>query len=144
MEKFPLIFIAIIGGLAITLQGQFMGVMDKNTGTLESVFVTYASGGLLVSIVMFFLRGGNLVSLKTVPWYVMLSGVLGLVIVGTIGYVVPRLGLGTAFTIILVSQFVLAALIDQFGWFGALVRPIEPIRILGFCVLFLGAWLVLR
>jgi transporter family-2 protein len=45
-----LVIIAIIGGIAITLQAQFMGLMDKNIGTLESMFITYGSGGLLISL----------------------------------------------------------------------------------------------
>ena len=37
------------------------------------------------------MRGGNLQSWQNVPTYALTTGVLGLVIVGTIGYVVPRL-----------------------------------------------------
>ena len=55
------ISIAIIGGMAAVIQAQFVGVMDKGMGTLESVFVTYAVGGILISIVMIFVRGGTLV-----------------------------------------------------------------------------------
>ena len=35
-----LITIAAAGGIAVTLQAQFMGLMDKQIGTLESVFIT--------------------------------------------------------------------------------------------------------
>jgi transporter family-2 protein len=47
-----LFFLAIIGGVAVTLQGQFMGLMDQGLGTRESVFITYASGGLLACLAM--------------------------------------------------------------------------------------------
>jgi transporter family-2 protein len=139
-----LIVIAIIGGVAVTLQGQFMGLMDQGLGTRESVFLTYASGGLVVALVMLAARGGNLRAWASVPWYALTAGLLGLVIVGTIGYTVPRLGLAVAFTIIVAAQFVMAALIDHFGWLGAEVRPMELTRMAGIGVLILGVWLITR
>jgi transporter family-2 protein len=139
-----LIVIAIIGGVAVTLQGQFMGLMDQGLGTRESVFLTYASGGLVVALVMLAARGGNLRAWASVPWYALTAGLLGLVIVGTIGYTVPRLGLAVAFTIIVAAQFVMAALIDHFGWLGAEVRPMELTRLAGIGVLILGVWLITR
>lgn len=139
-----LILIAVVGGIAIVLQAQFMGVMDQQMGTIESVFITYGSGGLLVGLTMLALRGGNLAAWQTVPPQAFFSGVLGLVIVGTIGYVTPRLGLVTAFTILIATQFVLSGLIDHFGWFGAEIRPLDPTKFLGIGILLLGVWLVIR
>ncbi len=111
----PLIIIAVIGGLTSALQGQFMGLMDKGIGTRESVFITYGSGGLLAGIALWASGGGNFRTWQEIPWYTLSAGVLGLVIVGSIGYTVPRLGLSKAFTVIVASQFVTAALLDHFG-----------------------------
>ena len=118
-----IISIAIIGGLAITLQAQFMGIMNKGIGTLESVFITYAGGGLLILIIMIAARGGNLNAWKSVPWYSLTAGILGLIIVGTIGFTVPRIGLVPAFTVLTASQFIFAGLVDHFGWLGSDARP---------------------
>lgn len=140
----PLIIIAAIGGAAITLQGQFMGLMDKAIGTKESVFITYAGGGILAGCVMLAARGGNLKAWHSVPWYTLGAGVVGLVIVGTIGYTVPRLGLTRAFTIIVASQLIVAALLDHFGWLGAISRPLDLSRLLGIGILVLGVWLTTK
>ena len=140
----PLILIAAVGGIAITLQAQFMGVMDKNIGTLESMFITYASGGLLIGFAMLVNRGGNLSAWRSVPWYVMSAGVLGLIIVGTIGYSTQRLGLVTAFTIIVASQFIAGALLDHFGILGADLRQLDFTRLAGIGVMLLGVWLIIR
>ncbi len=139
-----LVLVAIVGGIAVVLQAQFMGVMDQQIGTLESVFITYGSGGLLVGLTMLALRGGNLAEWHGVPPYVLITGILGLIIVGTIGYVTPRLGLVTAFTILIATQFVLGGIIDHFGWFGAEIRPLDPTKLLGVGVLLLGVWLIIR
>ena len=69
--------------------------------TMRWVFL----GQLLVALVILAARGGNLRAWQAVPWYALTAGLFGLVIVGTIGYTVPRLGLSTAFTIIVAAQF---------------------------------------
>ena len=139
-----LIIIAAIGGISITLQALFMGVLDKEIGTLESVFITYGGGGLLIGLVMLLNRGGNLTTWQGVPWYTLSVGALGLVIVGTIGYSTPRLGLVTALTIIVVAQFITGAFLDHFGLLGAELRPLNLIRITGIGLMLLGSWLVIR
>jgi len=144
MSLTGLIIIAVIGGIAVALQGQFMGLMDKNIGTLESVFITYASGGIIAALAMIASRGGNLKAFQTVPWYALSSGLVGLVIIGAIGYTVPRLGLSKAFTIIVTSQFLVAAILDNYGLLGAAVRPMELSRLAGMALLVGGVWLIVR
>lgn len=144
MSTVFLISIAIMGGIAVTLQGQFMGLLDRALGTLAGVFVTYTGGGIIIVLLMVALRGGNLKNWQGVPWYAFSSGILGLLIVGSIGYVVPRLGVAKGFTLIVASQFLIAALIDHYGFFGATVRPMDVTRSLGLCFMLLGVWLVVN
>ena len=144
MSTLFLILLAFVAGIAVSLQGQFMGLMDRALGTRESIFVTYAGGGLMITLLMLAFRGSHLKNWQTVPWYAFGSGILGLIIVGSIGYVVPRLGVAKGFTLIVASQFVIAALIDHFGFFGAGVRPLDLTRLLGLCLILLGVWIAVR
>jgi transporter family-2 protein len=139
-----LIVTAVIGGMAVVLQAQFMGVMDQNLGTLESVFITYGSGGLLVGLTMLAMRGGNLATWPVLPWYAPLAGVVGLIIVGSIGYVTPRLGLVATFTIFVAAQFIFGALIDHFGLLGAEIRPIGLSSLAGMVIVLVGVWLIVK
>jgi len=138
------IIIAAIGGAAVALQAQFMGVLDQNIGTIESMFITYGTGGVIIGLAMLFMRGGNLSAWQTVPWYFLCSGLLGLVIVGAIGYSTPRLGLVTVITILVTSQFIVGAIVDHFGLFGADLRALDISRLTGIIILLFGAWLVIR
>ena len=140
----PVIIIATIGGIAITVQAQFLGLMDKNIVTLESMFITYGSGGLLIGLAMLMNRGGNFSNWGSVPWYSYTAGVLGLIIIGTIGYSTPRLGLVTTLTILVASQFIVGALLDHFGILGADLRPLTLTRLVGIGVMLLGVWLIIR
>jgi transporter family-2 protein len=139
-----LVIVAAIGGIAVTLQGQLIGIINKSVGTVESVFITYGGGALIIGITMLFLRGGNLSSIQSIPKYTLLAGPLGLVIIAAIGYSVPRLGLVTAFTVIVASQFIIAAVIDHFGLLGADIRHINISRLSGISVMLFGIWLNVR
>ena len=98
----------------------------------------------MITLLMLAFRGSHLKNWQAVPWYAFGSGILGLIIVGSIGYVVPRLGVAKGFTLIVASQFVIAALIDHFGFFGAGIRPLDVTRLLGLGLILLGVWIVVR
>lgn len=139
-----LILIAGLGGLAIILQGQMMALIDQSLGTLESVFITYVTGGALIGLLMLYYRGGNLAQWQQLPWWAFSSGILGLIIVASIGYSVSRLGMLAAFIIIIAAQLIFAALIDHVGLMGAEVRKIDTSKLLGIVAMLLGVWLTLR
>lgn len=144
MGQLLLPILAVVAGFAITLQAQFMGLMDKALGTKESVFITYVSGGVIVALIALATGGLNLKGRGELPWYAFTSGVLGLVIVGLIGYVIPRWGPTRALTLVIAAQFILAVLVDHFGLFAALQRPLDFQKIIGLVIMLGGVWLVMR
>lgn len=144
MNMSTLAIVTALGGVATALQAHFMGLMDKRLGTLESVFITYFSGGVLIGLIMLIQRGGNLSAGPALPWYAYSSGALGLIIVGTLSYSAPRLGLVAAFTIFVSVQFAMGALVDHFGWMGSTVRPVTGSRLCGMAVVLAGIWLIIR
>ena len=139
-----LVMIAIMGGAAVALQGQFMGIMDRKIGTSGALFVNYASGVLVAAIILLLLQGGSLKNLLQVPWYALSAGLLGLVIAGSIGFTVPRLGLPAAFTIIVATQFLVALLLEHYGFFGEARRPIDLNRMAGVGGLIISVWLLTK
>jgi transporter family-2 protein len=144
MSAYWLAAVAAVGGAATAVQAHLMGLLDKRIGTLESVFITYFSGGVLIGLIMLFQRGGNLGAGGAAPWYAYTSGVLGLVIVGALAFSTPRLGLVVAFTIFVAAQFAVGALVDHFGWMGAAARPLSASRLAGMAVVLAGVWLIIR
>ncbi|NJL44770.1 MAG: DMT family transporter [Leptolyngbyaceae cyanobacterium SM2_3_12] len=144
MSYAVILILAILGGIAIVVQGQFMGLLAQNLGPLESIFITYLGGFLLAAIALLIHQGGNLKAWPTMPWYTLTSGFLGLVIIGVIGYVVPRLGLATGFTVIVAAQFICSVIIDHYGFLGVMVRPFDVPRLLGLGLVMAGVTLMVR
>lgn len=135
---------AIVCGIAVAIQAQFTGDMQRQVGTLESTFITYFSGGLIIALVTLAARGGNLAAARSLPWYVWSAGLLGLVIIFTLSLSVGEIGLVPALVIITVSQFVVGAIINHFGLLGAVVDPIDLSKLGGLALLGAGTFLVLR
>jgi len=144
MDVYWVAAVAAVGGTATAIQAHFMGLLDKRIGTLESVFITYFGGGVLIGLIMLCQRGGNLGGGEAAPWYAYTSGVLGLLIVGALAFSTPRLGLVAAFTIFVAAQFAMGALVDHFGWMGATARPVNASRLAGMAVVLVGIWLIIR
>ena len=146
MKMVMLSGLAVVGGLATAVQGHLMGILDQKLGSKESVLITYGGGGLLVALLMLpgMLRSGGIrEALHKVPWYALTTGAIGLVIVWTIGYTVPRMGMAKAFTLMVASQLLFALLFDHLGLMGAAVRNLTPAHFLGLMLMVAGVWLVL-
>ena len=144
MKLALLIGVAILCGAAQAIQAQFTGTMQRQAGALESTFITYFSGGMVVALVMLAARGGNLSAARGLPWYVWTAGIFGLIIIGTLSLSVGQLGLVETIVIATVSQFVVGAVINHFGLLGAAADPIDLSRMAGFALLGVGTFLVLR
>ena len=56
-----LVSMPIVVGISIVIQAVFMAQMDRRMGTLESVFITYGVGFLIIGLVLLSRRGGNLI-----------------------------------------------------------------------------------
>jgi transporter family-2 protein len=139
-----IVLVAVAGGAAVALQAQLIGLVNSRVGVLEAIFLTYGTGGVLAAVLMVIARGGNLSQWRVLPPYVHLAGVFGLVIIGTFSYSVARLGVVRGLLLITVAQFVVAALVDQFGWFGADIQALTLQKAIGIALLLAGGWLALR
>jgi transporter family-2 protein len=138
------ILIPVLVGLAVSVQAQFMGQITRAAGTLESTFVTYGTGGLVITLIMILRGGGHIGQLPGLPWHVYLAGVLGLCIVGGISSSVARIGVVATFTTIVAAQLAAGALIDHYGLFDATVRTLNVSRVAGIAMLLAGVWLIVR
>lgn len=131
----------VAGGLAGALQSQFLGIMEGRVGTLASTFITYGGGGLAIGLLMVAFGGGRWGELRGVPWWAFTAGLMGLLIVATLGISVSRLGLGAGITLFTGATLVFGAVIDHFGWFSQ-ASQLDPRRVAGIALVILGTWLV--
>lgn len=131
----------VLGGLAGALQSQFLGLMDNKVGTLASTFITYGGGGLAIGILMVAFGGGKWSEIREIPWWAFSAGLLGLLIVASLGITVSKLGLGAGITLFTGATLAAGAIVDHFGWFAP-ANTIDPRRLAGIAMVIFGTWLV--
>lgn len=138
------VIVGALGGIAASLQVSFAGTMGQKLGNLESVFITYVGGAIVIFLITLGRGGGNLEAWRSVPWYVLLAGPLGLVIIGSLSFNVPRIGVAMTNTLFVATWLIVSAIMDHVGLFGVTQRPLALPRLLGIATLLLGTWLVVR
>lgn len=137
------VFVAVLGGMAGALQSQFLGTMEDRVGTLASIFITYGGGGLAAGLMMLAFKGGQIAGIREVPWYAFTAGLMGLIVVASLGISVSNLGLGAGLTLFTGATIVLGALIDHFGLFGD-GHTLDAGRMLGIALVVFGTWMVVK
>ena len=141
MNHFMLIILlGLLGGMAIGLQGPFSSIISQRMGILESVFIVHAGGAFAALIPLLFLAGGNLGSWQSLPWYVLLSGMLGFAVVASMAYMIPHIGAAPAVVLIVAGQLFIGSLLDHFGLFGLSLKPLDPQRVGGLLMVAAGVW----
>jgi transporter family-2 protein len=140
----PIVLIGLISGVAVGLQSPLASMITQRLGMLESIFIIHIGGAILIAIPLIFLGGGSLGNWRSLPWYALAAGSMGLIVVGGVSFMIPRVGVATAITLIIAGQLVISSLLDHYGLLGVEVRHINLQRIFGLSIVFLGAWLTVR
>lgn len=144
LEIALIVLIGFIGGIAVGMQASIAGIMSQRVGGTASSFIVHL-GGLAASLVLLIARGGEQIhEWRTLPWYMLGSGVLGLVLYLSLSQTVPKLGATAAITLIIVGQLAAGIVIDHYGIFETPVRSLDATRVLACILLFGGAFLIVR
>jgi transporter family-2 protein len=138
--------LAVAAGLAGSIQVALMSRLGERIGVLEAL----AFSTLLTAVLAFAIL---LVARQSVsgyeralhqPWWMLLGGVMGLLIVFTVTYAGPRIGVAATVGILIAGQLAAGAAIDKWGLFGSERIALHWPRLLGIGLLAIGAALSLR
>ncbi len=113
------ILFSILAGAAMSVQGVMNTRLGDRIGLYESNVLVQGVAFTLSVIAMLFLGKGNFGALYDTNKIYLLGGVLGIVITVTVMLAIKRQGPTVAISIILISQLLVAALIDAFGIFDS-------------------------
>jgi transporter family-2 protein len=138
--------LAVAAGLAGSVQVAVMSRLGERIGVLEALAFSAALTAALAVIILVLARGSVSGFERAVhqPWWMLLGGVMGLLIVFTITYAGPRIGVAATVGILIAGQLVMGAAIDRWGLFGSQRIALHWPRLLGIALLAVGAALSLR
>ena len=139
-----IILIGLAGGIAVGLQSPLASMISQRLGTFESIFIIHVGGAIIALFPLLFYGGGKLSQWKSVPWYALGAGVFGLVVIGAISYMIPKVGVAASITTIVAGQLLVSLILDHFGLLGASVRALDVTRLFGIAVVLFGVWLTVK
>ena len=139
-----ILLVGMIGGMAVGVQAPLSSMIAQKLGGLESIFIVHLGGALFALLPLLILGGGKLPEWRSLPWYALCAGIFGLVVIFSMSYMIPRVGVATALICLLAGQLLIGTLLDHFGLLGAAQKSFDFTRALGLAVVLLGAWLSIR
>ncbi|MDO5519631.1 MAG: DMT family transporter [bacterium] len=134
------LIIALVSGALMSIQGVFNAGVTKQTSLwLSASFVQLTA--LIVCVIAWFVTGkdssvGQL--FKIDGKYMLLGGVIGAFITITVVKSMNTLGPARAALLIVVSQLLVAYVIELFGMFGVEKAPFEWKKVIGMAVAIVG------
>ena len=126
------ILISLLSGALMSIQGVFNSEVTKQTSVWVSAGWVQLSA--FATCLLIWLCGGRpqVAGLFSVsPWYMLTGGVIGAFITYTVIQGMNSLGPARSVMLIVVSQLLVAYLIEAFGMFGVEKVPFEWRRLLG-------------
>ena len=138
--------LAVAAGLAGSIQVAIMSRLGERIGVLEALaFSTALTAG--VALVILVLARQSVAGFDRAvhqPWWMLLGGLMGLLIVFTVTYSGPRIGVAATVGILIAGQLAMGAAIDRWGLFGSDRIALHWPRVIGIALLAAGAALSLK
>lgn len=131
--------IALLSGALMSVQGVFNTQVTKTTGMwVSNGWVQFSAFLLCLAVWLIAGRDSVLTLTKVEPKYVLLGGVIGAGITWTVIKSMEQLGPAKAALLIVISQLIVAYLIELFGLFGVDKEPLEWRKVIGMVIALIG------
>lgn len=133
------ILTALLSGALMSVQGVFNTQVTKATSLWVSTsFVQFSA--LVVCLILWAATDRqNFMTLLQVPnKWTLLGGVIGAFITVTVIHSMDHLGPARAAMLIVISQLIVAYVIEIMGWFGVERQPLEWRRVIGMAIAIAG------
>ena len=132
-------FIALVSGALMCVQGVFNTQVTKTTGMWVSNGWVQLSA-FAVCLVAWFIAGRDdvMTIAKVEPKYMLLGGVIGAGITWTVIKSMEQLGPAKAALLIVISQLIIAYVIELLGLFGVDKQPVDWRKIGGMALALIG------
>ena len=139
---FVYLIIALAAGVALATQSAINTQLAKAMSgeAVIATFISFAVG----TLVLFFIAWvktdlwGNLSTAPSQPWWKLIGGILGAVVVFTTVLLAPKLGITAMLFFIIVGQLITAATIDHFGLIGMPIREVNITKLIGLIIVAFG------
>lgn len=133
--------IMLIAGIGIPTLAALNAALGRHMGSPAAAAAILFCVALIVAGLATLVTGPQaLARAAGAPKHLFLGGVLVAFYVLSVTFIAPSFGVGNAVFFVLIGQLISAAVIDQFGLFGAQISPLSLTRAGGIALMGLGVW----
>ncbi len=144
MNKTLLIIITLGIGMILPIQAAVNGKLMRTFGhPVIGATISFVTGTmLLLAYTISLHKRISLNAIRDTNWYDWTGGIIGVIYVTGIIMIIPRLGAGFAFALIVGGQLLMSLIMDHYGILGLPVNEISWSKIFGVMLLIFGVWLI--
>lgn len=142
--RIPFVLLALFLGVILSVHlgmNAQVGALVKNPRMGNAIFWVV---GAVTAIVIGFTAWDPTVlqSLHEVPVWLFAAGAMGAALVFGIAWVIPQIGAGTFFVLLIAGQVLTGMVLSHFGLLGSPLEPITMMKVFGVLLLVAGASVV--
>lgn len=138
----PYLAFMFVAGCLIAMQSPVNAALSRQTGTLEASLISFFIGTCALGCAVLLFGRGSLLRVFQAPAWQLTGGLPGAVLVWAAILSVPRIGVLSTVLAMILGNLLMAAVIDNYGWFGAPLTPFTLRRLLGLCLVLAGLFLI--
>lgn len=145
MKSLLYLIVALCAGGLVPIQGSLNAHLSKSLNhPLQATFISFFGAVILLGIILLALNPPlpNVAQFKSIPPIYYTGGIYGVLFVTTIFVLAPRIGIANTVVAAIIGQLVLSVILDHFGLFGLVRRPITVFRMLGCIGLVISLYLI--
>ena len=139
---FVYLIVALAAGVALATQSAINTQLAKAMSgeAVIATFISFAVGTIFLFFIVLAKTDlwGNLSSIPSQPWWKLIGGVLGAIVVFTTVLLAPKLGITAMLFFIIVGQLITATTIDHFGLIGMPIREVNITKLIGLIIVAFG------
>ena len=142
--RIPFILLALLLGVVLSVHlgmNAQVGAILRNPRMGNAIF--WIIGAVTATVIGLTAWDPSLFgALREVPVWLFAAGAMGAALVFGIAWVIPQIGAGTFFVLLIAGQVITGMILSHLGALGSPVEPITMIKVLGVLLLVAGASVV--
>ena len=111
--------LALLAGIALSVEGAIYGELGNFVGKLESSFYNFFAGTIIIGLIVLFFGRGSLGYTFRAPKWTLLGGLLGSIYLTILIISIPLVGVGLAMISVIIGQMIASMIIEHKGWLGS-------------------------
>lgn len=144
MTQTILVVLAIAAGMSISIQASINAMMGQLAhSTFLSLTIAFTISALFSALALWGFSERTSITFFSLPWYFWLvAAIFTCFGVGTMYFLIPKLGVGQVMAYALAGQLIGAMIINHFGFLGNTAIALNSYRLIGACFLIAGVFLI--